>query len=57
MGDEKLLATFGFGYSEYEQQTNEIQGNLQIYIPQEDNLKVNILKLLLLDSNSSTPNT
>ena len=45
MGDEKLLATFGFGYSDYEQQTNEIQGRLQVYIPEKDNLKINILKL------------
>lgn len=36
---------FGFGYSKFIHASNEIEQELTIYVPKEDSIKVNILKL------------
>lgn len=37
--------TYGLGYAKYQHQSNEIAQTLNMYIPMEDNLKVQVLKL------------
>ena len=45
IGQDNLLATYGFGYVRYEQKTKDIEQELDIFIPINDNVKVNILKI------------
>ena len=43
--DNDYYITYGLGYAKYCHQSDEISQNLDIYIPMEDNIKVQILKL------------
>lgn len=45
LGEGNLLATFGFGYAKYEQKTKQIEQELTIYIPNQDDVKINLLKI------------
>ena len=45
IGQDNLLVTFGFGYAKYEQKTQDIKQELNVFIPIEDNVKISILKI------------
>lgn len=45
IGQGNLLTTFGFGYAKYNQNTKEVEQELIIYIPNQDNIKINLLKI------------
>lgn len=45
LGEGNLLATFGFGYAKYEQKTKQIEQELTIYISNQDDVKINLLKI------------
>ncbi len=45
IGQDNLLATYGFGYAHYEQKTKSIKQELDVFIPIKDNVKINILKI------------
>ncbi len=45
VGEGNLLATFGFGYAKYEQKNKEIIQQLDVFVPMNDNVKINILKI------------
>ena len=43
--DNDYYITYGLGYAKYRHQSDEISQNLEMYIPMEDNIKVQTLKL------------
>lgn len=45
LGEDNLLATFGFGYAKYEQRNAEVIQQLDVFVPMNDHVKINILKI------------
>ena len=46
MPDENdYYITYGFGYANYEHVSNNLLQNVQVFVPKEDKLKINIIKL------------
>ena len=45
LGKGDLLVTYGFGYANYEQNKLDLKQKLEVYVSQNDNIKINLLKL------------
>ena len=45
IGNGNLLATYGFGYSIYEQNKLDIKQKLSVFVSMNDNVKINLLRL------------
>ena len=43
--DNDYEITYGFGYAKYRHISNDIEQELKVFVPMEDNLKVNLLNL------------
>lgn len=56
IGDGNLLAKYGFGFAYYEQKTKDIKQELTVFVPINNDVKVNILKITNMSNQIKTLN-
>ena len=45
IGEGNLLATYGFGYAKYNQNKTDLKTELIVFVPKDENSKINILRI------------